>query len=384
MTAEELAQLKSKLLGLENGFSIKSAVPVDERFLMTKAEMLTANEAKMPSVYFTLCIEDGNLYVYNKDNTVDAVTGKFRALTDIANLAQALRYVGTINNAATQDPTTDIDNFYTDKSAVPAVGDVLNLTNSFIYNDEIYPAGTNVIISSVSISGSIATFTFDPLGGIFDTTEIQNLIRELIDNSGYLVGVNTTETELLPFVNIEEVDNNILNVTNNYGFLNKYVDYTAINDTDVINVVFGAPMLATRALTDYDHLIGIMFIDDLNYTSLLFMTSNEYMIGIDDQSFNAYEPTPVSTTEMLLGHDRGGESIMYTPDLQKIELIGDETKPNYFSLQTNQHSSGSIAFCNKETREVYRYSFDLINKTLAPCTDEEFIARWNDASAFGL
>lgn len=239
MTAEELAQLKSTLLGLENGFSIKSAVPVDERFLMTKAEMLTVNEAKMPSVYFTLCIEDGNLYVYNKDNAVDAVTGKFRALTDIANLAQALRYVGTINNTADLDPTTDIDNFYTDKSAVPAIGDVLNLTNSFTYNGDTYPAGTNVIISEVSVDGSSLSFSFDPLGGIFDTTEINTLISNAIAATGHITDVATTDNIYDPFSSLSK-SGNTLNVTNNYGFtVDEVAVDSALTDEKVKVAVFG-------------------------------------------------------------------------------------------------------------------------------------------------
>jgi len=46
----------------------------------TKAEMKAFAEYKLPDIFITTCKEDGNVYVYNKNNTVDSETGKWRPI----------------------------------------------------------------------------------------------------------------------------------------------------------------------------------------------------------------------------------------------------------------------------------------------------------------
>ena len=72
------------------GFSIGSTDPIDDRLIKTKAEMLATNDDIMPDVYICLCKDDGQLYTYNKTNTANAETGKFKLNVDeeeIKNLA---------------------------------------------------------------------------------------------------------------------------------------------------------------------------------------------------------------------------------------------------------------------------------------------------------
>lgn len=66
------------MLNFPNGFSITSTEPIDSRLVMTKAEMLAVKKAKMPQVYLTVCVDDGQLYIYNSANTLDEETGRFR------------------------------------------------------------------------------------------------------------------------------------------------------------------------------------------------------------------------------------------------------------------------------------------------------------------
>lgn len=55
-----------------------SANPIDTRLVLSKDEMFDAIDVKMPEVYFTVCRDDGNLYIYNKQNEIDPDTGKYR------------------------------------------------------------------------------------------------------------------------------------------------------------------------------------------------------------------------------------------------------------------------------------------------------------------
>lgn len=59
-------------------FERTSANPIDESIALTKAKMLTVNDNLMPAYYFTICQDDGKLYLYDKTATPDPATGKFK------------------------------------------------------------------------------------------------------------------------------------------------------------------------------------------------------------------------------------------------------------------------------------------------------------------
>ena len=46
----------------------------------TKAEMKAFPEYNVPDVFITTCKEDGNIYVFNRNNTIDPITGKWRVI----------------------------------------------------------------------------------------------------------------------------------------------------------------------------------------------------------------------------------------------------------------------------------------------------------------
>lgn len=62
------------------GFIVSSPEPIDSRIVLTKEEMVAMKKAKMPQVYFAICKDDGNLYLYNSANEIDEETGRFRLL----------------------------------------------------------------------------------------------------------------------------------------------------------------------------------------------------------------------------------------------------------------------------------------------------------------
>ena len=65
---------------ISQGFTRTGSDPIDEVFVLSKAEMKTINDNMMPEKYFAVCKDDGQFYIYNKDNTVDDTTGRFRVL----------------------------------------------------------------------------------------------------------------------------------------------------------------------------------------------------------------------------------------------------------------------------------------------------------------
>ena len=64
-------------INLPSGFNITTDETVDSRILLTKEQMKNIADAKMPDKYFCICLDDSNLYIYNKDATPNEVTGKF-------------------------------------------------------------------------------------------------------------------------------------------------------------------------------------------------------------------------------------------------------------------------------------------------------------------
>lgn len=64
-------------INVSQAFHRTSANPVDESMALTKAQMLAVNDNLMPAYYFTICQDDGEIYLYDKTATPSASTGKF-------------------------------------------------------------------------------------------------------------------------------------------------------------------------------------------------------------------------------------------------------------------------------------------------------------------
>lgn len=62
---------------LTTGFSVGSQDLIDDRLVLSKAEMLALNENVYPVQFFCLCSDDNKIYVYNQANTPNDTTGKF-------------------------------------------------------------------------------------------------------------------------------------------------------------------------------------------------------------------------------------------------------------------------------------------------------------------
>ena len=66
------------MIKVSTGFQVTSADAIDARIALTKDQMKAVNDNQMPDRYFTICQEDGKLYLYDKTKAVDENTGKFR------------------------------------------------------------------------------------------------------------------------------------------------------------------------------------------------------------------------------------------------------------------------------------------------------------------
>lgn len=66
------------MIRVVQGFKLFTREAVDNRLLLSKAEMRTIKDNQMPDKYFAVCKEDGYLYLYDKSREfIDSETGKF-------------------------------------------------------------------------------------------------------------------------------------------------------------------------------------------------------------------------------------------------------------------------------------------------------------------
>ena len=65
-------------INVSQAFHRTSANPVDDTMTLSLAEMLTVNDNLMPAKYFTVCQDDGYIYLYDKSATPSATSGKFK------------------------------------------------------------------------------------------------------------------------------------------------------------------------------------------------------------------------------------------------------------------------------------------------------------------
>lgn len=143
---------------VSQAFERTSANPIDETIALTKAKMLTVNDNLMPDYYFTICQDDGKLYLYDKTATPDPATGKFTEFTGGGGDSSD----GSYHTDATLD--TDINDTTTVVAAdLPTGFDFTKIVigETLIYDD----AGTVGVITAVNGTTDVTVTTMTIVGG---------------------------------------------------------------------------------------------------------------------------------------------------------------------------------------------------------------------------
>ncbi len=163
-------------LQINDSFQINSAVPIDTRIMLTKNEMLNVDENLMPDVYFAICT-DGKFYLYNKTNSVDPTTGKFRVLEGSGS-AKIDKWVSkksynpddlvVYNNAIFQCKITNNDTVFDKAKWVSLTGDELFETIEKTTID----IDTDLQEGNFIVKGKVEGVTLDELVNIHKDTNI--------------------------------------------------------------------------------------------------------------------------------------------------------------------------------------------------------------------
>ena len=111
------------MISTGTGFKVLSRDSIDERFILSKDQMLNINEAVQPENYFCVCTDDSMLYVYNVNNPEDPETGKFRKVGSNESVDPSIFQKINDDTLTTDDKTVvgainELDSNKIDKPAV--------------------------------------------------------------------------------------------------------------------------------------------------------------------------------------------------------------------------------------------------------------------------
>lgn len=175
---------------VSQAFERTSAAPIDETLGLTKAQMGAVNDNVMPAYYFTICQDDGKIYLYDKSiATPDPVTGKFTVfeggggISDITFIAPAydptatyvagdvvtyngLRYVANVDIDPAEDP---FDPAHWDVQDVQTALDAMSGSATALYNYT-----TNIEVGGVPVGTSIQS-----------TDKLADIIKQMLVTTYY-------------------------------------------------------------------------------------------------------------------------------------------------------------------------------------------------------
>ena len=150
------------MISTGTGFKVLSRDSIDERFILSKDQMLNIDEAVQPENYFCVCTDDSMLYVYNVNNPVDAETGKFRKVGSNESVDPSIFQKSNDDSLITEDKTI--------------VGAINELENNKLDKPETEGSVGQILV--LQDDGSLA---YQDNVSEFDDTEIRELIDTKLD-----------------------------------------------------------------------------------------------------------------------------------------------------------------------------------------------------------
>lgn len=262
---------------INTGFDSNAPVSIDNRFVLTKSQMLNVDDNKMPEAYFCICKDDLTLYVYDKNMDIDKiseVTGKFKPATQddldqmyttnkISNYEVSSATTGIyvaiadINGENRKIPLSSLAGFLMDQNNLVdrdyvdskfdsinmKVGKTFNMSNltSGTFNDVVY--GSNrIVAASTDATGLMYseddgvtwnTCTFvndisDVTGDIVQSTKIRFVFSKFFavvehQNAKYIY----TSTDGMKFTNTTIVVDDVVEKNNTFYYVrDRFVFYT--------------------------------------------------------------------------------------------------------------------------------------------------------------
>lgn len=217
------------------------AFPVDARMEKTKAEMLATNDNVMPDNYMAMCKDDGQFYLYNKANTLDPGTGKYRVF----------KGGGSPQYYEMPDPSADLVG-----TIVQYVGEpVIPYINGYFYQCVEVPEITPKIYTweqiDVQPNGSIDAYTKEETDALLDEKASLNIAEISTAGGGKEVHATLSQGEDEASVNYYKTTELPDTLNLNIGPDSFRVPATGYVDKKIDDVAGTVPFIANYGQTTY-------------------------------------------------------------------------------------------------------------------------------------
>ena len=187
--------------GFRNGFNIQTSAAIDRRILLSKAEMLTAEDVyELPDQYFAICTNDGKLYLYDVNREPNLETGKFVQIAedlveDLRTLLGAMAFADTGVGSVSSKTITGVQATGTPNGSLNVtVRDASEASEAILSTEDYTPTGSVTVElagadqeGKVGVINSVATPGTLPSLGAATTGNfaIEGLVADVPNNSEY-------------------------------------------------------------------------------------------------------------------------------------------------------------------------------------------------------
>lgn len=228
-------------------FTLGAAVPVDDRDLITKADMLTINDNVWPDHKLTVCSDDGKVYLYSKSNESDPETGKFRLFS--TDLSSCLEKVNVLPTATADNLNTVV--IYTGETTTVApirihghlyeckqVAGLDPATYDWFELDTEIDDYDHIENRPLELTRGIELYNDTVVRSADETTSVTLTAKTLVADKKYVISVDGTEHEYTATL---DNSNNSINITaSDIGIVISTADAATDSTMTLTNAKFNA------------------------------------------------------------------------------------------------------------------------------------------------
>jgi len=229
------------MINISQAFHRTSANPVDESMALTKTQMLAVNDNLMPDYYFTICQDDGEIYLYDKTATPSPTTGKFTKFEG-GGSGSGVPVGGTTGQALVKKSNTDGDVEWKDPSNSMLEIHFANDAVDVGYSQLGEALAANKILKLIdTVNDVVLAFTGYYSGTYYFSTICLNRRQEMVNTSIILyhqaMGSDVVATQVQRLTLTEDVQKMEM-PTADSSYLNKIYQYIGTTDANFTNGLF--------------------------------------------------------------------------------------------------------------------------------------------------
>lgn len=358
-------------ININSNFSVGAALPIDERLVLSKSQMLSINENIMPKVYFAICSDDGKLYLFNKDNESIPDIGKFRAFTESSSTQIDTMPEASVDNVGkiiqyTGDSTEDYTHGYFYECLYNEDTTTYEWVNINTQASSINATIPDNITSNVSVGGIASGTTFA------SGTAISDIINQLLVK--YFSP--STSLSLTPSTTIYKKGTSVDSLTLKAAVTKQTNDITSVTfyqngSTELLkiteNVASGGTFshtLTSSITTDTSFKVVVTDGKTSAESSKSLSFVNPYYYGVSDTN------TITSVTGLTeLVESKGTKTVSYTADNQYLVFMFDATYSDLTSIK-DANKFENISSFTKSTVTIDDVNYKVyISNTPVTCTN---------------